>query len=81
MLKYGTEVSVTGKRHDTAAFPTAVLFDPRKTMGGGVRYRAIFRAVNGRDIEMNLYGCEMGIVIGQHSEDDMTALIMNCRNQ
>jgi len=79
MYAYGTEVQVTGKRHDTAAYPTAVVFDPRKVCGGGTRYRAIFRAVNGKNVEMNIYGCEMGVVVNQYSEDATTALIMQCR--
>lgn len=79
MLEYGTEVRVTGKRHDTKCFPTAVVFDPRPVMGGGVRYRAVFIPVFGRPVEANLYSDEVGNVVRQHTIDSTVALIWRCR--
>ena len=80
-MKFGAVVKVTGSRHDTAAYPTAVVIKTDPVMGGGERHRAIFLpSQNGRRlIEMNLYSSETGDTVRRLSEASTMALIWRCR--
>lgn len=82
-MKFGTVVKVTGERHDTAAYPTAVLIDSCPVQGGGVRYRAIFlpSQKGGRLIEMNLYSDECSDAVRRFDIETTVRLIQRCRGQ
>lgn len=81
-MKYGTVVKVTGDRHDTTVYPTAVVIDSVPVEGGGIRYRAIFLPDDGgRIVEANLYTEEVGSVIDQLDADLTAWLVDRCRDQ
>ena len=80
MHKFGTEVQVTGNRHDTEYFPTAVVVDSNPVSNGGIRYRAIFIPANNGEclIETNLYSDETGSVVTVHGVSATVELIRRC---
>ena len=81
-MEFGTVVKVTGSRHDTAAYPTAVVLDSSPVMGGGERHRAILLPSQngGCLIETNLYTGETGAVVCHFGAGTTVALIWRCRD-
>jgi len=81
-MEFGDVVKVTGTRHDTTAYPTAVVIDSAPVQGGGERHRAIFLPSHkgGRLIETNLYSSETGATVCRFGAGTTVKLLWRCRD-